>query len=109
MERFYKMWLNQLHHHVDLLNSPSQSVATFSPQGPSQTALKKSPEPVAWSTEVLLPWITLLFMVCWLLYQKWRQAMEITSVHGSPFSPSSVWSSNTSALPNVVPVAYYHS
>ncbi len=109
MERFYKMWLQQLHHHLDLLNSPSQSVATRSPQGHSQTALKKKKriaEPAPWNTEALLSWMTVLAMLCWLVYQSYRQAQNPHGIQGSPYR---MWPSNSSALPSsTVPVVHYH-
>ncbi len=110
MERFYKMWLQQLHHHLGLLNSPSQSVATRSPQGRSQTALKKKKKRVAesapWNTEALLSWVTVLAMLCWLVYESYRQAQNPDGIQSSPFR---MWSSNSSALPSsLIPVVHYH-
>lgn len=111
MERFYKMWLQQLHHHLGLLNSPSHSVATRSPQGHSQTALKKRKkigitEPAPWNTEALLSWITVLAMLCWLVYQSYRQAQSSYGILSSPYS---MWSSNSSALPSsMIPIVHYH-
>ena len=106
MERFYKMWLQQLHHHLDLISKPSQSVATLSPQTHSQTDVKarKGTKHVAWNTEALLPWITIAIMMAWLLLQSYRQAHSPQGITGSPFI---VWSSNSSALPDVVPVAHH--
>ncbi|DBB05390.1 TPA: hypothetical protein ACH3X3_010606 [Trebouxia sp. C0006] len=111
MERFYKMWLQQLHHHLGLLNSPSHSVATRSPQGQSQTALRKRKKkgitkPAPWNTEALLSWVTVLAMLCWLVYQSYRQAQN---PHGIRSSPYRMWSSNSSALPSsMVPVVHHH-
>ena len=103
MERFYKMWTKQLYHHLERLR-PSGSVTSLSPQGHSQTALKKQKAgSAAWSPEALLPWLTMVFMVVWLMYQSYRHAMGVSSVEGSPFK---LWSRNSSALPNVVPMTY---
>ncbi|KAL3136346.1 hypothetical protein ABBQ38_005608 [Trebouxia sp. C0009 RCD-2024] len=44
MLRFYKMWLEQLHRHMQLHSSPSHSVATRSPLGQPQAAPKRGPE-----------------------------------------------------------------
>lgn len=105
MERFYKMWLQQLHHHLDLLSKPSQSVATLLPQTHSQADVKmrKATQRVPWNKEALLPWITLVIMLGWLLLQSYRQAHSPLGARGSPFS---VWSSNSSALPDMVPRPY---
>lgn len=103
MARFYKMWLQQLHHHLQLHSSPSQSVATLSPPGHSHTALKRSPKHVTWTTDNLLPWLTLLVMALWLIYQSWRQSHGYNS---DTFGPVIEWSRNNASLPNVVPVNY---
>ncbi|KAL0020321.1 hypothetical protein WJX77_008974 [Trebouxia sp. C0004] len=108
LERFYKMWLQQLHLHLGLLNRPSQSVATRSPQGHSQTALKmkkRVAEPAPWNTEALLSFMTVLAMLCWLVYQSYRQTQN---PHGIQTSTYTMWSSNSSALPSsTVPVVHY--
>ena len=100
------MWLQQLHHHLDLISKPSQSVATLSPQTHSQTDVKmrKGTKHVAWNTEALLSWITIAIMMGWLLLQSYRQARSPQGITGSPFS---VWSSNSSALPDMIPVAHH--
>ena len=103
MVRFYKMWLQQLHRHLQLHSTSSQSVATLSPPGHSQTALKRSPEHRTRSADNILPWLTLLVMALWLIHQSWRQSQGYDS--GS-FGPVIAWSRNSTSLPNVVPVTY---
>lgn len=103
MIRFYKMWLQQLHRHLQLHSTPSQSVATLSPQEHSQTTLKRSPEHMTWSTDNILPWLTLIGMALWLIYQSWRQSQGYES---GGFGPAIVWSRNITSLPAVVPVTH---
>ena len=103
MIRFYKMWLEQLHRHLQLHSSPSHSVATRSPAplGHLQAALKRRPEHVTWSADTVLPWLTLLLMALWLIHQSWKQAQGSSS-----FGPMIAWSRNNASMPSVVPVNY---
>ena len=101
MERFYKMWRQQLHHHLHLYDSPSQSVATFSPPRHSQPALKSTSEPASWSVEAVLPWLTLLFMAAWLAYQSWAQAQ---GYRAGGLASVVDWSKTNHSMPSVVPI-----
>lgn len=101
MERFYKMWRQQLQHHLQLHRSPSQSAATVSPPRHSRTALKKGSQPVAWNLDALLPWLTLLVMAAWLLYQSGRQGQ---GYRNGSFEPILAWLKNATVFPAVVPL-----
>ena len=108
MQRFYKMWLEQLYHHLKLMNSPSHSTATVPQhqgrgQGQLQNALKQKAEPIRWSLDALLPWLTLLVMVAWLVMQSSGQSQGFSRFQHSLFGS---WSNSSSVLPNLVPVSY---
>lgn len=101
MVRFYKMWMEQLRRHLQLHSSPSHSVATLSPLEHPKAALKRSPEHVPWSADIVLPWLTLLVMALWLIHQSWRRAQGYSS--GS-FGPMIVWPGSNASMPSIVPV-----
>ena len=102
MQRFYKMWLEQLYHHLKLANSPSQSSAVGSAQqGQFQRASKQAVTVNRWTLDALLPLVALIVMVAWLLLQSVRQQNGL-----SRFQSISGWPSNHRVLPDLVPLPY---
>ena len=102
MQRFYKMWLEQLYHNLKLASSSSHSTAAGSAQhGHFQRATKQAVTANKWTLDALLPLIALIVMMAWLLLQSMQQRGGLSRVQSI-----SSWPSSHGVLPDLVPLPY---